>query len=94
MKLKKITTNEIKDCHPSNRFYQTDQYYQRLANRLQDSFCSPRLTDEEHYEEVMHRAAIMLTNYMEDIVADSGQWRVAGYPLRPLHACSSSSFRA
>jgi|GEM_PF-1320030 len=93
MKLKKITTNEIKDCHPSNRFYQTDQYYQRLANRLQDSFCSLGLTDEEHYEEVMHRAAIMLTNYMEDIVADSGLWRafsnlcqeLYGFPVPLFH---------
>ena len=73
MKLKKIETNDIKKCHPNQNPCQTDQYYQRLANRLQDCFCSLGKIIEERTAEVMHRGAIMLANYMEDIVADSGQ---------------------
>ncbi len=75
MKLKKIVTNDIKKCHPHQQSYATDQYYQRLANHLQDTFCSLGNIFEQHNNEVIHRASIMFANYMEDIVADSGQWR-------------------
>ena len=93
MKLKKIVTNDIKKCHPYQNSYQTDLYYQRLANRLQDVFCSSGRIGESRTAEVMHRAAIMLTNYMEDIVADSGQWRtfsnlcqeLYGHPVPLFH---------
>jgi hypothetical protein len=93
MKLKKVVTNDIKQCHPNQKSYQTDQYYQRLANRLQDGFCSLGRIGESRTAEVMHRAAIMLTNYMEDIVADSGQWRsfsnlcqeLYGHPVPLFH---------
>ena len=93
MKLKKIVTNDIKECHPNKNSYQTDQYYQRLANRLQDGFCSLGKIGEERTAEVMHRAAIVLANYMEDIVADSGQWRsfsnlcqeLYGHPVPLFH---------
>lgn len=40
MKLKKIVNIDIKKCHPYQTPSQTDLYYQRLANRLQDVFCS------------------------------------------------------
>ena len=93
MKLKKIVNIDIKRCHPNENSYQTDLYYQRLANRLQDSFCSLCKTDEEYITEVMHRGAIMLADYMEDIVADSGQWRtfsnlcqkLYGHPIPLFH---------
>ena len=75
MKQKKIVTIDIKKCHPYPTPSQTDLYYQRLANRLQDSFCSLGKIGDEHTGEMMRRGAILLTNYMEDIVADSGQWR-------------------
>lgn len=75
MKPKKIVNNDIKRCHPNQNPYQTDLYYQRLANRLQDCFCTLDKIAKEHIAEVMHRGAIILANYMEDIVADSGQWR-------------------
>ncbi|MCR4601923.1 MAG: DUF3843 family protein [Prevotella sp.] len=75
MKLKKIVANDIKECHPHQNSHQTDLYYQRLANRLQDAFRSLSCTIEGLTPEVMHQGAIMLANYMEDIVADSGQWR-------------------
>ena len=75
MKLKKIVNIDIKKCHPYQTPSQTDLYYQRLANRLQDVFCSLGKIGDEQTGEMMHRGAIILTNYMEDIVADSGQWR-------------------
>ncbi len=93
MKLKKIVTNDINRCHPNQNPYQTDMYYQRLANRLQDAFCSLGSIIEGFTDEVMHRGAIMLANYMEDIVADSGQWRtfsnlcqkLYGHPIPLFH---------
>lgn len=93
MKLKKIVANDIKKCHPNQNSYQTDQYYQQLANRLQDRFCSLGKMSGEHIAEVIHRASIMLANYMEDIVADSGQWRtfsnlckeLYGFPIPLFH---------
>jgi hypothetical protein len=57
-----------KRSHPVRCFH-----YSLLSNRLQDGFCSLGKIIEERTAEVMHRGAIMLANYMEDIVADSGQ---------------------
>ena len=62
MKLKKIVANDIKKCHPNQNSYQTDQYYQQLANRLQDRFCSLGKMSGEHIAEVIHCASIMLAN--------------------------------
>ena len=58
MKLKKIVTNDIKKCHPNQNPCQTDQYYQRLANRLQDGFCSLGKIIEERTAEVMHSTPV------------------------------------
>jgi len=93
MKLKKIVTNDIKKCHPYQKSYDTDLYYQRLANRLQDTFCSFGNIYDHCNNEVIHRASIILANYMEDIVADSGQWRsfsnlcqeLYGHPVPLFH---------
>lgn len=75
MKLKIITTKDIKKCHPNENPSPTDRFYQQLANRLQGAFCSFDGIIDEFSAEVMHRGAIVLANYLEDIVADSGQWR-------------------
>ncbi|MBR5068352.1 MAG: DUF3843 family protein [Bacteroidales bacterium] len=94
MKLQKIVINEIKKCHPYQNPSSTDLYYQRLANRLQDGFSSLcKMVDEPSVEMMMHRGAIILTNYMEDIVADSGQWHtfsnlcqeLYGHPVPLFH---------
>ena len=93
MKLKKIVANDIKSCHLNQDSNQTDQYYQQLANRLQDAFCSLGKIAEGNTAEVMHRSAIVLANYMEDIVADSGQWhafsdlclQLYGHPIPLFH---------
>lgn len=76
MNTKKIVTKEIKKTHPRQKGYASDQYYQRMANRLQDTFNTIAINIGDHRAEIAHRAAIVLTNYMEDIVADSGPWRM------------------
>ena len=90
---KKIVINDIKACHPDTKVSQTDMYYTRLANKIQNSLCNLLLMDDKSYEEIIHRGAIMLTNYFEDIVADSGVWRtfsnlcmdLYGHPVPLFH---------
>lgn len=71
MRIKKIVTKELRSYHPYAEPYQTDQYYAGLANKLQNDLQPLAL---EMGTEATRRAAILLTLYMEDIVADSGQW--------------------
>ena len=66
---------DICQSHPNKKAYQTDAYYAKLANQLLDDFKQLRLDFGEPTEPIMRYAAILLANYMEDIVADSGQWR-------------------
>ena len=90
---KKIVINDIKACHPDTKVSQTDMYYMQLANKIQNSLCNLLLMDDKSYEEIIHRGAIMLTNYFEDIVADSGVWRtfsnlcmdLYGHPVPLFH---------
>lgn len=72
---KKIVIKDLKACHPNAKASQTDMYYMRLANKIQDQLCKLAITPNKNNEEIIHRGAILLTNYMEDIVADSGVWR-------------------
>lgn len=76
MKPKKIVAKDIKECHPFEKGYPSDTYYTRLANRLQDCFYDTPITVKVHVAEVFREAAIRLAKYMEDIVADSGPWRM------------------
>lgn len=85
MKQKRIVANDIRKCHPFDNASSTDLYYQRLANQLQDSFSILINTDNARDAEIIHRAAIMLANYMEDIVADSGQWRTFSNMCKELY---------
>ena len=90
---KKIVINDIKACHPNLKASQTDMYYMRLANKIQDNLCNMLLMDDKDYEEIIHQGAILLTNYFEDIVADSGVWRtfsnlcmdLYGHPIPLFH---------
>ncbi|MGM9733812.1 MAG: DUF3843 family protein [Prevotella sp.] len=72
---KKIVIKDLKACHPNAKASQTDMYYMRLANKIQDQLSKLAITADTNNEEVIHRGAILLTSYMEDIVADSGVWR-------------------
>ena len=90
---KKIVTNDIRFCHPDNMASQTDLYYMRLANRIQGCLCEEFQVEDENKEKIIRRGAILLTNYMEDIVADSGVWRtfsnlcmdLYGHPVPLFH---------
>lgn len=70
-----IVANDIRDAHPNKKAYATDAYYARWANQLLDDFSQLRLNLGQQTPSIMRYAAIQLANYLEDIVADSGQWR-------------------
>ena len=50
---KKIVINDIKACHPNLKASQTDMYYMRLANKIQDNLCNMLLMDDKDYEEII-----------------------------------------
>ena len=66
---------DICQSHPNKKAYKTDSYYTRLANQLLDDFKQLHLDFGKQTEPILRYTAILLANYMEDIVADSGQWR-------------------
>ena len=75
--IKKIYTSDISTSHPGiGKVYATDYYYTQLANKLLDDFKKANVDFEDSTANIMRYAAISLTLYMEDIVADSGQWRM------------------
>ena len=74
-KIHRIVAMDIRQAHPDKKAYDTDAYYTKLANQLLDDFKQLRVDCGKQTIPILRYAAIMLTNYMEDIVADSGQWR-------------------
>lgn len=74
-KVNRILTMDICQSHPSKKAYRTDAYYAKLANQLLDDFKQLHLDFGEQTSPILRYTAILLANYMEDIVADSGQWR-------------------
>lgn len=74
-KMRMIVAMDIRQSHPNKNAYNTDAYYTRLANMLLDDFEKLRLDFGEQTAPILRYAAILLANYMEDIVADSGQWK-------------------
>lgn len=72
-----IPATEIRAGHPDiKKTHRTDFYYAKLAGRLLDDFIKTGVRLGKETPEILHYAAITLANYMEDIVADSGQWRM------------------
>ena len=74
-KIHRIVAMDICQAHPNKKAYDTDAYYTKLANQLLDDFKQLRLDFGEQTAPILRYTAILLSNYMEDIVADSGQWR-------------------
>lgn len=74
-KIHRIVAMDICQAHPNKKAYDTDAYYTKLGNQLLDDFKQLRLDFGEQTAPILRYTAILLTNYMEDIVADSGQWR-------------------
>ncbi len=89
----KILIKDIRGWHPHAIPSPTDQYYHHLANRLLKTFNALNLPDDMEIDDVTRGAAIMLTNYFEDIVADSGVWHsfsqlcqeMYGHPVPLFH---------
>ena len=73
--LRMITGSDIRAGHPTNNSHQTDYYYTRLANRLADCFRKLDVDFGDNTASVIQYSSVILTNYMEDIVADCGLWR-------------------
>ena len=85
MKLKRILIADISHAHLlTKRAYSTDSYYTKLANRLLDAFCHTNVNLEKQTESIFRFASITLACYMEDIVADSGQWRAFSNMCRQM----------
>ncbi|MBR2230807.1 MAG: DUF3843 family protein [Prevotella sp.] len=70
-----VLVYHLHHSHPDNASYSTDGYYLRLANQLLSDFIRSRIYIGESTSSMFHYAAISLACYLEDIVADSGQWR-------------------
>ena len=94
MKPKRILIADFTHAHPSGkRAYPTDSYYTRLANSILEDFCNAGIDLEAKTESIFRYASITLACYMEDIVADSGQWRafsdlcrqMFGWPVPVYH---------
>lgn len=94
MKPRRILISDITHAHPLlKRAYPTDSYYTKLANRILDDFCNTGIDLKETTESIFRYAAITLACYLEDIVADSGQWRafsdlcqqMFGWPVPVYH---------
>ena len=75
--IKKIYISDISPAHPNlGKGYATDYYYTQLANKLQNDLFNSGVSLEDCSPNIIRYATITLTCYMEDIVADSGQWRM------------------
>lgn len=89
----RIVAKDISQSHPHKKSYKTDAFYARLANQLFEGFQQICLDLGENTCTIERYAAILLANYMEDIVTDSGQWRsfselckqMFGYPVPLYH---------
>ena len=75
MKINKIVALDIRHSHPEHKSYDVDVYYVKFANQLLDEFKRLRLDLDEQTGPILRYSAILLTNYLEDIIADSGVWR-------------------
>lgn len=94
MKTRRILISDFTHAHPLlKRAYSTDSYYTKLANRILDDFCNTDVYLKENTESIFRYAAITLACYLEDIVADSGQWKafsdlcmqMFGWPVPVYH---------
>ena len=94
MKPQRILISDFTHAHPqTKRAYPTDSYYTKLANRLLDDFYNTNVDLEEKTECILRYAAITLACYLEDVIADSGQWRsfsalcqqMFGWPVPVYH---------
>lgn len=85
MKPKRIITSDVTETHPDFVTYDTDPYYTRLANRLQDGMFKCDIQIDKFVACVIRKASIALANYLEDIVADCGVWRLFSHLCQQLY---------
>ena len=80
-----IPATLIRAAHPDvKKSHRTDFYYAQLAGRLLEDFIKTKVWLDEETPGILHYAAVSLACYMEDIVADSGQWRMFSDLCRQL----------
>ncbi len=70
-----VLVYHLHHAHPYYASYSTDGYYLRLASQLLNDFIKSRINMGKSTDSIFHYAAVSLASYLEDIVADSGQWR-------------------
>ena len=71
-----VLAYHLHHSHPANASYSTDGFYLQLANQLLNDFIRSHIDVGEATGNIFHFAAASLACYLEDIVADSGQWRM------------------
>lgn len=88
-----ITAKELRMARPFDTVCATDTYYTRFANRLNNKLLG--FVDKNGANKTfIHRLALRLTLYLEDIVADMGVWhsfsdlcmKLYGYPVPMYHS--------
>ena len=85
MIVEKIVAKDIKRWHPYKKGYASDHYYQRMANQILKSFHTININETSHTARIYREAAILLANYMEDIVANCGIWRMFSEKCQQLY---------
>ena len=99
MRTNNIVAMDLRKSHPKQKAYATDSFYTKLANQLLRDFTKLDLDFGKQTHAIMRYAAIILANYMEDIVSDSGQWRsfsalcqqMFATPI-PMYHCPDSDY--
>lgn len=88
-----ITAKELRMARPFDTVCATDTYYTQFANRLNNKLLG--FADKNGANKTfIHRLALRLTLYLEDIVADMGVWhsfsdlcmKLYGYPVPMYHS--------
>lgn len=87
-----IFNKDIDLHHPHHKGYATDFYYTSFARKL-GTVLEQETVAERHKPSVLRAVSIRLALYFEDIVADSGQWKMFshlcmqlyGYPVPMYH---------
>lgn len=76
IKPNRIVATDLCHSHPGQRAHRTDAFYVQLANQLLNDFWKAHIDLGENTAVILRYTAVSLASYMEDVVADSGQWRM------------------
>lgn len=79
----RLFNRDINMFHPYGKQYSTTGYYCKFANELLSRLTD--VSDNTVSPDMLRDMAVRLTLYFEDIVADSGQWRMFSHKCQQLY---------